>query len=190
MLVCLVIGHFTWFDELREKLELEHKLKLAEEAEQARQALRAESCPPPEDPFSEWENSSDSKEDFVGTECDFDLCIAPHHSILCPNNCLIPSLNEPLRLESSDTISILGLATRTGSSSRNSALLTESAIERPLAPALSSTQAISAKNSRFVERDLESGRPVRSSSASPSNSSSSSGTHTQSTLDISKLDMI
>ncbi len=195
LLVSLIIGHFTWFADLREKLEVEHKLRLAQESARLREEQRVESCPPPSsNPFAEWAESSspNSSVEFEDAECDPELCVPPHHSILCPNNRMIPLLNEPLRMESLNSISILSLARpvpQTACSSRSSAL---PVIERSMTPSQSPNPGLQnfAKNSRFVERDLESGRPVRSSSASPFSSTTGTATNPRSVLDISKLDMI
>ena len=200
LLVCLIIGHFTWFADLKEQLELEHKMRLAEEAAQRResevQVEDAQAGPVEnENVFADWEDFGEVGQLPQETECDPELCIPPHHSILCPNNRTIPALNEPLRLESLNTISSLGLATPVpiaATLQRNASI---SAIQRPITPSISPVALQSpqfSKNSRFVERDLESGRPVRSASVSPSQASSSSSpvTHPSGTLDISRLDLL
>ena len=193
LLVAMVVGHFTWFDELREKLKEEHHEKLAEERRRAAQEAEFEGSG---NPFAKWE-SEDAQNIQPAPECNPSWCIPPHHSVLCPNNKSIPALNEPLRMESNNSISSLMLATPVPIRSSPSAndFYESYPIHRPSTPAASpgsSMASFAVKNSRFAERDLESGHPVRSVSTSPSQTSksSSSVTHPRETLDISKIDLL
>lgn len=97
----LIIGHFTWFADIRKKLEQEWEEELeAEERKRVandilnemRNSFEVEEAQPSganDDGFDHRRESVDS------AGCTRGRCVPPHHSILCPNNPNIPNLNEP-----------------------------------------------------------------------------------------------
>ena len=105
VVVLLVIGHFTWFADIRKKLEEEWEEELkAEEEKRVAKKILSEMI----NPFEDEETGSvgltvDGEEDEFGMRrdsvdsagCTRGQCVPPHHSILCRNNPNIPSLNEP-----------------------------------------------------------------------------------------------
>lgn len=188
--VTLVVGHFTWLAELKEKLQEEHRARLAERKKKSEKVVPSPttSSRSVDDPFGSWENEQEGEEEVV---CSGQLCIPPHHSILCPLNQTVPQLDEALQLESRNSLSSLGLASPVPIRA-NAILRNNPVIERPMTPSISPPKLQSAtasgnKNTVFPERDLESGRPTRSSSTSPSVSNVSLP---RGFLDISKMDMI
>lgn len=191
--VTLVVGHFTWLAELKEKLREEHRAKLAEKKKKSQtgESSPATSSCSPEDPFGNWEKGQVDEEAAEEVFCSGQLCIQPHHSILCPLNQSVPKLDEALQLESRSSISSLGLASPVPIRA-NSAMRKNSIIDRPITPSISPPKgntlaAVNSKKKVFPERDLESGRPTRPSSTSPSVSNISLP---RGVLDISKMDMI
>lgn len=104
IMVLLVVGHFTWFADIKEKLvtEWEEEKAKIEKDKAAKQILDEMKMKNPFDGNEidkgmTAENKYRRKESFdSGGECSRGLCVPPHHSILCPNNTAIPSLSEPI----------------------------------------------------------------------------------------------
>ena len=112
VLVLLIIGHFTWFADIRKELEEEWQEELRKEEEKRiAKSILSEMV----NPFTNLEDEADEVEGDEATYqaaamirrressldsngCTRGLCFPPHHSILCPNNPNIPSLNEPVPL--------------------------------------------------------------------------------------------
>ena len=119
VMVLLIIGHFTWFADIRKELEEEWQDEIRKEEERRiAKSILSEMT----NPFTNLEDDEDEdgREAFKGEDkgnegmyfgdnfeirrrdsidsvgCTRGLCFPPHHSILCPNNTNIPSLNEPL----------------------------------------------------------------------------------------------
>lgn len=95
VMVLLVVGHFTWFADIKQKLATEW------EVEKNQATKKIEILDELKNPFVDEpaivENKNRRKESFdSGVECRRGLCVPPHHSILCPNNTAIPSLSEPI----------------------------------------------------------------------------------------------
>lgn len=99
VIILLVIGHFTWFAEIRKKLEQEWEEELrAEEKKRVASSILSEMKNPFEhDEESEigYYNSDYRRESVDSAGCTRGRCVPPHHSILCPNNPNVPNLNEP-----------------------------------------------------------------------------------------------
>lgn len=108
VIALLVIGHFTWFADIRKKLEEEWEEELkAEEEKRVAKNILSEMV----NPFDDEEAGSVSGFDYrrmsvdsVG--CARGQCVPPHHSILCPNNPNVPSLNEPFSFNSSSKTAV------------------------------------------------------------------------------------
>ena len=102
IMVLLVVGHFTWFADIKEKLAAEWEEERAKvEKERATQEILVKKKNTLDGNEIEkgmpLENKFRCKEGFdSGNECSRGLCVPPHHSILCPNNTAIPSLSEPI----------------------------------------------------------------------------------------------
>jgi hypothetical protein len=95
MMILLVIGHFTWFAQMRKNLEMEWEAELQAQMS-ARRRLSI---------LSEMQNPFEGRRDSIDSNgcTSRGLCIPPHHSILCPNNTSIPSLHEPFMSDSAST---------------------------------------------------------------------------------------
>ena len=115
VVILLIIGHFTWFADIRRKLEEEWAEELKLEREKlAAQMILAEMTNPFEDQQTaqttilEDQNSIDDdnvyfrKDSVDSSGCARGRCVPPHHSILCPNNPNIPSLTDPIFHSSHD----------------------------------------------------------------------------------------
>ena len=115
VLVLLVIGHFTWFADIRKELQEEwlEELKKEEERRAAKTIINEMTNPfvnleddaihvDEEGMQRRCENAAEirRRESIDSYGCTRGLCVPPHHSILCPNNPSIPSLNEPFPLPS------------------------------------------------------------------------------------------
>lgn len=111
VLVLLIIGHFTWFADIRKELEEEWQEELRKEEEKRiAKSILSEMV----NPFTNLEDEVEGEGDEARYQaaamirrressldsngCTRGLCFPPHHSILCPNNPNIPSLNEPFPL--------------------------------------------------------------------------------------------
>ena len=101
VIALLVIGHFTWFADIRKKLEEEwdEELKAEEEKRIAKNILN-EMVNPFEDEELGGESVQERRISVDSVGCARGQCVPPHHSILCPNNPNIPSLNEPFSFNS------------------------------------------------------------------------------------------
>lgn len=105
VLMLLIIGHFTWFADIRHKLEEEWEQELkAEEAKRAAKAILAEMKNPFEAEVDKGIKESEGEGDAYRNRrvsvdsagCTRGRCVPPHHSILCPNNPNVPSLTDPI----------------------------------------------------------------------------------------------
>ena len=96
VIVLLVIGHFTWFTDIRKKLEEEWEEELkAEEEKRVAKSILSEMINPFEDEEMANIGFDDRRISVDSAGCTRGRCVPPHHSILCPNNPNVPSLNEP-----------------------------------------------------------------------------------------------
>lgn len=92
VIALLVIGHFTWFADIRKKLEEEWEEELkAEEEKRVAKNILSEMI----NPFEDEERGDERRMSVDSIGCTRGQCVPPHHSILCPNNPNVPSLNEP-----------------------------------------------------------------------------------------------
>lgn len=98
VVVLLVIGHFTWFADIRHKLEQEweEELKREEENQIASSILNEMTNPFAIDLDNSGGTTVRRKSSIDSNGCTRGLCVPPHHSILCPNNPNVPSLSDPL----------------------------------------------------------------------------------------------
>lgn len=102
VVILLIIGHFTWFADIRKELEEEwHDELVKEDERRVAKTILSEMT----NPFENLEDDEDFGAKCGGVEirrrdsidsngCTRGLCIPPHHSILCPINPNILQLNE------------------------------------------------------------------------------------------------
>ena len=200
VIVLLVIGHFTWFTDIRKKLEEEWEAELkAEEEKRVAKNILSEMINPFEDEemamtsigFDDRRMSVDS------AGCARGQCVPPHHSILCPNNLNVPSLNEPFSFNLSKTetnrrFDIDPINYRNRSSTEWMNLDTTVKISEPT-PVRDRTGSRFYIGNNFSTGFLGRKPPVLPATPDPDNSDTEMGTviaSPQPKFDISKLDML
>lgn len=134
VIILLIIGHFTWFAEIRKKLEQEWEEELQEmESKRIAKTILSEMKNPFSGNNQDLDHENNDLNDYSleyntgmrrdsldSAGCTLGRCVPPHHSILCPNNPNVPNLHDPFPILESNFVDYKDYEEGYGSNNRSS----------------------------------------------------------------------